>query len=308
MSSNPVASAPAERIIGRVAEIGTGFKIARLVPSRQRRTIGAWCFLDHAGPVNFTAGGGMHVGPHPHIGLQTFTWMISGEVRHLDSLGNDQLISPHQVNLMTAGRGISHAEIAPNEDAGTLHAAQLWIALPDAHRHTAPQFQHYPDLPVIEQHDFIATVLVGSYFGATSPVAVYTPLLGVDLVLTQSATLTLPLDIHFEHGITLLEGSAVVEGQLLAAGELLYFGVGHESVTIQADAGVRVLLIGGEPFVEDIILWWNFVARTQAEMTQARADWVAESERFGTVAHLDAAGSRLIAPSLDGIQIKGAHG
>ena len=307
MSQNPAAEIPAERIIGRVAEIGTGFKIARLVPSRQRRTIGAWCFLDHAGPVHFEVGGGMHVGPHPHIGLQTFTWMIEGQVRHLDSLGSDQLISPHQVNLMTSGNGISHAEVSASDEAGTLHAAQLWIALPDAHRHTAAQFQHYPDLPVVQQHDFSATVLVGSYFGETSPVAVYSPLLGVDLVFTQAATVTLPFDAHFEYGITLLEGSAIVGGEALAAGELLYFAAGHESVTIQAETGVRLLLIGGEPFAEDILVWWNFVARTQAEIEQARADWEAESPRFGTVARLDLAGDRLIAPSLSGIQMKGAH-
>jgi len=307
MSNNPTAQSPAERIIGRIAEIGTGFKIARLVPSRQRRTIGAWCFLDHAGPVHYQAGGGMNVGPHPHIGLQTFTWMIEGEVRHLDSLGSDQLISPHQVNLMTSGHGISHAEISASKEAGTLHAAQLWIALPDAHRHTTPKFQHYPELPVVEQHDFSATVLVGSYFGETSPVDVYTPLLGVDLVLTQSATITLPFDPQFEHGITLLEGTAVVAGEALVTGELLYFSTGHDAVTIQAEAGTRVLLIGGEPFAEDIVVWWNFVARTQAEMEEARADWLAGSSRFGTVAQPDIAGARLVAPSLEGIHFKGAQ-
>jgi redox-sensitive bicupin YhaK (pirin superfamily) len=121
------------RIEGRVAEIGTGLKIARLVPSRLKRTIGAWCFLDHAGPVNFLVGQGMNVGPHPHIGLQTFTWMIEGSVRHVDSIGSDLIIYPNQVNLMTAGKGISHAEISPTDQASRLHAAQLWIALPESH-------------------------------------------------------------------------------------------------------------------------------------------------------------------------------
>lgn len=294
---------PILRIEGRIAEIGTGLKIARLVPSRMRRTIGAWCFLDHAGPVNFAVGEGMNVGPHPHMGLQTFTWMIEGTVRHMDSLGNDQIIYPNQVNLMTAGKGISHAEISPTDKASTLHAAQLWIALEDSHRHMEPQFQNYPDLPVVKKDEFEATVLVGRSLGVTSPVEVFTPLVAVDVVAKKAGTFTLALDPNFEHGITVLDGTATVEGETLETGTLLYVATGHSSVTIRCNAATRILLIGGEPFKEDILLWWNFVARTQAEMAQARSDWVAKDPRFGMITD-PTAGTHLIAPSLEGIHLK----
>jgi redox-sensitive bicupin YhaK (pirin superfamily) len=294
---------PIVRIEGRVAEIGTGLKIARLVPSRMRRTIGAWCFLDHAGPVNFAVGEGMNVGPHPHIGLQTFTWMIEGTVRHVDSLGSDQIIYPNQVNLMTAGKGISHAEISPTDKASKLHAAQLWIALPDSHRHMEPQFQNYPDLPVAHKEQFDATILVGSSLSITSPVSVFTPLVAVDLLAKKTGTFEFDLDAHFEHGITVLEGSAVINGESVETGTLLYFAEGRLSVTITCDATTRILIVGGEPFKEDILLWWNFVARTQEDIEQARHDWVVQSPRFGFITD-PTAGERLSVPSLEGIHLK----
>ncbi len=294
---------PILRIEGRVAEIGQGLKIARMIPNRFQRTIGAWCFLDHAGPVDFVEGEGMNVGPHPHIGLQTFTWMIEGTVRHIDSLGNNQMIYPNQVNLMTAGKGISHAEISPTDKASRLHAAQLWIALPDSHRHMEPAFQNYPELPVVETDCFSGTILVGSSLGITSPVSVFTPLVAVDLVAKKNSTFELPLDLNFEHGITLLEGEATVDGESLEAGSLLYFAVGHSSVTMSCEVGARVLMIGGEPFEEDLLLWWNFVGRTQAEIEQARGDWDPRSSRFGVIDEA-IAGKRLHAPSLEGIHLK----
>lgn len=298
---------PILRIEGREAVIGTSLKISRLVPSRMRRMIGAWCFLDHAGPVDFAVGEGMDVGSHPHIGLQTFTWMIEGQVRHIDSLGNNQMIYPNQVNLMTAGKGISHAEISPTDKASRLHAAQLWIALDDNHRHMEPQFKNYPDLPMAETDCFHATVLVGSSLGVTSPVSVFSPLVAVDMVAKQTCTFELALDPNFEHGITLLEGEATVDGESLEMGVLLYFATGHSRVTISCDASTRILMIGGEPFKEDILLWWNFVARTQAEMEQARSDWEARTPRFGTITD-PIAGARLIAPSLEKIHLKGSRG
>jgi len=294
---------PILRIEGRIAEIGPGMKIARMIPNRFQRTIGAWCFLDHAGPVNFAEGSGMHVHPHPHIGLQTFTWMIEGQVRHIDSLGNSQMIYPNQVNLMTAGKGISHAEVSPTDKASTLHAAQLWIALDDSHRQMEPQFQNYPDLPTVETECFQATVLVGSCLGVTSPVSVFTPLVAVDLVAKQTSTFELELYPNFEYGITLLEGEATVDGESLETGTLLYFATGNTNVTISCHAATRILMIGGEPFKEDILLWWNFVARTQAEMEKARSDWAMESPLFGVITD-PIAGPRLDAPSLEGLHLK----
>ncbi len=295
----------AERIEGRIAVIGVDTPVARLVPSRHRRTIGAWCFLDHLGPADFAPGEGMNVGPHPHIGLQTFTWMIEGEVRHLDSLGNDIVITPGQVNLMTAGHGISHAEVTPPVTSPRVHASQLWIALPDSHRHMHPQFQNYQDLPIYTQDGFSVTLLVGARDGHTSPVEVYTPLLGLDLYSKDGGTTQLALNPTFEHGIVALQGTVAIDGEVLPHGTLHYQPTGATSVNIQTSADARVLVVGGEPFTEEIIVWWNFVARTHDEIAVARADWVAEAPRFGKVDHPHA-GTRLTVPPLEG-HLKGAH-
>src|SRR5437879_5977603 len=182
-----------ERIETRAAEVGGGLIVRRALPNRRCRTVGAWCFLDHAGPMEFGRGGGMGVGPHPHIGLQTFTWMVEGTVMHRDSLGNEQLITPGQVNLMTAGRGIAHAEDSDSAGAGRLHAVQLWIALPDAERHRAPAFRNYPQLPLVELGGFRVRVLAGSAFGNTSPAEVYSPLVGRDLAAAGPALAAVPL-------------------------------------------------------------------------------------------------------------------
>src|SRR6185312_12311610 len=166
-----------QRISSRHAEVG-GIPINRLMPSRQRRMIGAWCFLDHAGPAVFAPGTGMRVGPHPHIGLQTFTWMIKGEVLHRDSLGNEQIIRPGQVNLMTAGHGIAHTEESLSTE-NSLHAAQLWIALPPEASNCAPAFDHHPDLPVWSDSGCDFTLLAGNYKGYSAPARLYSPLVGM---------------------------------------------------------------------------------------------------------------------------------
>jgi len=293
-------SAAPERLEARSAEIGGGLTIRRALPNRQRRTVGAWCFLDHAGPMEFGAGGGMHVGPHPHIGLQTFTWMIEGAVVHRDSLGNEQLITPGQVNLMTAGRGIAHAEDSAPGPAGRLHAAQLWIALPEAERRRAPAFRNYPRLPLIERGGFRLAVLAGSAYGETSPAEVHSPLVGMDLTATGRAALSLPLDPRFEHAALVLVGAASVGGESLAPGTLLYFGIGREALNIECASASRILLVGGVPFGEEILVWWNFVARTPAEIEAATQDW--NAGRFGAVTGSPA--PRLIAPSTAGLKLR----
>ena len=290
-----------ERIIARESIVGTDTKIRRALPHKLRRMVGAWCFLDHAGPVQFNADAGLHVGAHPHIGLQTFTWMIEGEVMHRDSLGHEQVVKPGQVNLMTAGRGIAHSEDSVRE-GDRLHAAQLWIALPDAERHREPAFRNYPDLPISDQGGFHATLLAGSAFGATSPVEVFSPMLGIDFASETAASTVFACNPAWEYGAMVLEGEANVGGEPLPQGELLYFAPGHEAIAIQSDGKARVLLLGGEPFGEEILLWWNFVARTQAEMEQALADWNT-GERFGTV-RAGSTAKPLTAPSLEGVNLK----
>ena len=278
----------------RSAEIGQGTVIKRALPSRYKRMIGAWCFLDHAGPVHFPQGDGLDVGPHPHIGLQTFTWMIDGTMMHTDSLGTQQLIRPKQVNLMTAGYGISHTEVAPDTET-QMHAAQLWIALPDDKINMAPQFDHYPELPVVSQDGIEFTVLVGEFLATKSPVQVHTELLGVDLQANESTTTQLVLNPKYEYGFMALEGTATINGHELNDDNMVILEPGLSQVKVDIHAGRRILLLGGEPFESPILLWWNFVGRTQEELNTAREQWINHDERFGSIP--DYEGPRLEAPA-----------
>lgn len=284
-----------QRVTSRSAEIGGGISVSRLLPTAQRRMIGAWCFLDHAGPATFTAGAGLRVGPHPHIGLQTFTWMIEGEVLHRDSLGHVQTVRPGQVNLMTAGRGISHSEESLSAER-RLHAAQLWIALPSAESQREPAFEHHPELPCWDQHGCHFTLLAGHYGAHTAPTRLYSPLLGIDLHSAPGATLGLHLDPAFEYGILPLQGEVQIQAERFAVNQLAYLGRGRKQLTVQLAPGSRALLLGGEPFAEEILLWWNFVGHSRAEITQAQHDWQAGHPRFGRVEGYD--GAPLVAPIL----------
>lgn len=279
----------------RSAEIGQGTVIKRALPSRHKRMVGAWCFLDHAGPVSFPAGDGLDVGPHPHIGLQTFTWMIAGTMMHTDSLGSKQLIRPKQVNLMTAGRGISHTEVAPESET-QMHAAQLWIALPDDQLNIDPKFEHYPELPVVSKDQVEFTVLVGDFLQTTSPVQVHTPLVGIDLTAQADTRTRIPLNPEFEYAFMALEGTARVNGHVLTADNMVVLETGLTEIEVELTQGHRLLLIGGEPFESPILLWWNFVGRSMQDLQQAREDWVNHAARFGEIP--DYQGKRLEAPVL----------
>ena len=278
----------------RSAEIGRGTVIKRALPSRNKRMIGAWCFLDHAGPVTFPQGDGLDVGPHPHIGLQTFTWMIEGTMMHTDSIGSKQLIRPKQVNLMTAGHGISHTEVAPDSEIH-MHAAQLWIALPDDKINIAPQFDHYPELPVVEQDNIEFTVLVGSFLETQSPVKVHSELLAVDLTAKESATTRIPLNPNYEYGFLALEGTANINSHELDDNNLVVLERGLKEIEVQLHQGTRLLMLGGKPFESPILLWWNFVGRTQEELAIAREQWINQDSRFGHIPDYD--GPRLEAPA-----------
>ncbi|MFG0676224.1 pirin family protein [Delftia sp. WSY_7] len=312
MSDTSPPNSQPQHLPTRTADVG-GIPIQRAIPQRALRKVGAWCFLDHAGPAD-PAPPGMQVGPHPHIGLQTFTWMIRGEVLHRDSLGNTQIIRPGQVNLMTAGHGIAHSE--ESQTPSHIHAAQLWIALPESHRNGPPRFQHYPELPRTTVGDFTATVLAGEALGLTSPAEVHTPLMSVDLhadsARSANAVATLPLRADFEHAVLSLEGSVSVNGQPLPVEELLYLPLGTPSVAIEAAPGSRLLVIGGEPMDEAILLWWNFVARTGEEIAEARAQWEAETRQPATAARrfgppLASPLAPLHAPSLDGVVLRASR-
>ena len=271
-----------QKITANTKDVG-GIPVARLLPTAKRRSIGAWCFLDHAGPSVFAEGeAGLQVGAHPHIGLQTFTWMLAGEVLHKDSLGNEQMIRPNQVNLMTAGRGISHTEQTPSHSR-EVHAVQLWIALPESAQHIAPQFQHYPDLPMWSEDGVDYVLTTGRLGMHEAPTQQYSPLIGLDMRFAIEQTQRIALLASFEYGFLVLKGQLTLNGETYAADELAYCPSGQTEVTIQASAGAHVMLLGGEPLAQEIIIWWNFVGSNQADISQAVADWNTHSPRFGTI-------------------------
>ena len=230
--------------------------------------------------------------------------MIEGEVMHRDSLGSEQIIRPGQVNLMTAGNGIAHSEESLGAGSGRVHAAQLWIALPEHERWREPAFQHCPVLPQIENGGFVITLLAGSAFGQTAPPIVYSPLVAIDLVARAAAETVLPLNCDFEHALLCLEGEADVAGERIAPGTLLYLGKDRDAVAVHVDRPARLLLVGGVPFAEDVLLWWNFVARTQDEIQQATADWNA-CRHFADVPGTQL--RRLVAPDISELRLRERH-
>jgi quercetin 2,3-dioxygenase len=270
--------------------------VRRTLPQRARSLIGAWCFIDHYGPDDVAETGGMDVAPHPHIGLQTVSWLFSGEIEHRDSLGSHAFVRPGELNLMTGGHGISHTEVS-TPGTSVLHGVQLWVALPEEHRDTGRDFRHHTPSPV-HRDGAALRVFLGSLAGATSPVPTFTPLLGAEIVLEPHATTTLDADPAFEHGLLVDQGSIRMAGTTLRRAELGYLGPGNDELTLtnETDAPARAVLVGGTPFEERIVMWWNFVGRSHQDIVEAREDWEAASERFGQVEGYP--GDRLPAPAL----------
>ncbi|MFF7989238.1 pirin family protein [Kitasatospora xanthocidica] len=285
----------------RHVRLGASTVVRRLLPNLGRRMVGAWCFVDHYGPEDIADQPGMQVPPHPHTGLQTVSWLHDGEVLHRDSLGSLQTVRPYELGLMTSGRAISHSEESPRPHARYLHGAQLWVALPDAHRNTAPAFEHHPDLPVVTAPGLRATVILGTLDTATSPGTTHTPLVGADLALTGGADLRLPLVPDFEYAVLAMSGRVDVDGVPVEPGAMLYLGCGRAHLPLHARTDAAVLLLGGEPFDEKIVMWWNFIGRSTEEIARARADWMSGT-RFGEVHGY--AGDRLPAPELPALPLK----
>jgi redox-sensitive bicupin YhaK (pirin superfamily) len=256
--------------------------ISRALPIRERRMVGPWCFLDRFGPLTFGDEQPMRVPPHPHIGLQTVSWLLEGEIRHTDSLGSEATLFPGGVNVMTAGRGIAHAEVTPPSNSGKLNGVQLWVALPDAHRHTSPAFTSIGQVPPLEEKSGVIQLFAGTYQGIPSPAPYFSPILGMDVQIHANQTLNLQLDPQFEHALFILEGDCGMKSQAFEQKILYYLGNCRESLKLSSQDGCRVLLIGGLPFPEKILMWWNFVARTPEEILQAREDWES-NRRFGEV-------------------------
>ncbi|MCX4736339.1 pirin family protein [Streptomyces sp. NBC_01363] len=296
-----VAEPVRELLTPRHVRLGESTEVRRLLPNLGRRMVGAWAFVDHYGPDDIAGEPGMQVPPHPHMGLQTVSWLHDGEVLHRDSLGSLRTIRPRELGLMTSGRAISHSEESPKSHARFLHGAQLWVALPDAHRHVEPHFQHHTDLPAVSAPGLTATLILGELDGATSPGTAYTPIVGADIALTAGAEARLPLDPDFEYAVLSMSGQAEVDGVPVLPGSMLYLGCGRTELPLRGDTDAGLMLLGGEPFEEEIVMWWNFIGRSHEEIEEARRAWMGGS-RFGEVHGYD--GDRLPAPELPPVALK----
>jgi redox-sensitive bicupin YhaK (pirin superfamily) len=299
--SAAVETAALEVHPARSTELGA-LRVRRALPVRGRRMVGPWCFFDRYGPLSFTGGKPMDVAPHPHIGLQTVSWLLEGEIVHHDSLGCESLLRPGELNLMTAGSGIAHAEETPGENSGRLNGVQLWVALPEPHRNDAPGFEHARDLPAVEQAGGMAKVFMGELAGRRSPATAYSAMAGAEVTVHAGGRLSLPLVPEFEHAVMALDGRPRLAGQELAPDTLYYLGTQRSEVEFSAAERSRLLLIGGEPFGEAVLLWWNFVARSVEEIAAAREQWE-RGERFDEVRAYR--GPRLAAPVFSGRPIPG---
>ncbi|MFJ8229019.1 pirin family protein [Streptomyces sp. NPDC094448] len=270
--------------------------VRRTLPQRARTLIGAWCFADHYGPDRVAESGGMDVAPHPHTGLQTVSWLFSGEIEHRDSAGTHAFVRPGEINLMTGGHGISHTEVS-TPGTTVLHGVQLWVALPGEHRHAPREFQHHAPVP-LRVDGAELRVFLGTLAGDTSPVRTFTPLLGAEVLIDADATVTLDVDPGFEHGLLVDEGDVRLDGTPLRPAELGYAAPGRTTLTLTNASGrpARAVLLGGPPFEEEIVMWWNFIGRSHRDIVEAREDWERASGRFGTVEGYP--GERLPAPAL----------
>jgi hypothetical protein len=281
--------------------------VHRFLPQRDLPLVGAWCFLDRFGPQVAK----MRVEPHPHIGLQTATWPLIGDVRHRDSVGSDVVVRRGALNLMTSGAGISHSEYSIGDGAAPLDALQLWVALPESRRHGVPAFEQHaalPEvvLPAVAGEPGSATVVLGEFAGVSSPATTYTPIAGAEIRLPAGSTVRLPLTSSWEYALVGVAGEAAVRTSTDAATPLetttlLYLGLGRADVEVMSEAGATLFLLGGTPFEDDIVMWWNFVGRSHEEIVEAREAWESGADRFGRV--VDHGDERIPAPPLPAVRL-----
>jgi len=281
--------------------------VRRSLPQRERSLIGAWCFVDHYGPDDVSQTGGMVVPGHPHTGLQTVSWLFTGEVEHRDTTGVHAFVRPGELNIMTAGSGIAHSEYS-TPGTTVLHGAQLWVALPDADRFTTPGFEHYAP-PVSEVDGARVLVFLGTLLGQTSPVTMFSDLVGAEVTLEAGATLTFEVDPAHEHGLLCDTGLLTVGEATAKPGEIVFHAAGIRRITVEAgpDEPARLLVLGGAPFGEQIVMWWNFIGRSHDEVGGFREAWqqareTGGSESYGTFP--DAWDHTLPAPGLPNLRLR----
>jgi len=283
--------------------------VRRSLPQRERSLIGAWCFVDHYGPADVEATAGMVVPGHPHTGLQTVSWLFSGEIEHRDTTGAHAFVRPGEVNLMTAGRGIAHSEYSTPATT-TLHGAQLWVALPEAHRFADPGFEHYAP-PVVEVDGARVLVFLGRLVGEVSPVSMHTELVGAEVSLGAGGSLDIAVDPGHEHGFLCDTGTVSVGTATAKPGEIVFVPKGVGSITVEAgDEPTRMLLLGGAPLGEQIVMWWNFIGRSHDDIVDYRERWQQARATRGRGEHGDygpfpeAWATTLPAPELPNLRLR----
>lgn len=291
--------------------LGGAVPARRLLPNKARRMVGAWCFADHYGPDDVRRTGGLRLLPHPYAGLQAITWLFEGHLLHADSLGNEQLLRPGQLNLLTAGTGVCRAELTPDGAPRTLHGVQLWAALPAVARATVePALTHVAEPPTYAERGATLRVLVGTLAGESSPAPTHSPLVAAEIDLEPGATATLPLEPGFEHAVLVVRGTTLVAGETVGRDEMVYLGGEREGLDLSAPDGGRgatVLLLGGEPFAEESVLWWNFLGGDHEEVVGHREEWNGDGEswvspRFGQVRGFG--GRRMLAPPMPPVRLR----
>jgi quercetin 2,3-dioxygenase len=301
-----------EPLPARDVVLGRGTPARRLLPNKARRMIGPWCLAHHFGPDDVRTTGGLRLPPHPYAGLQTVTWLFDGIVRHSDSLGNEQELRPGELSLLTAGPGVCRAEHSPPDAPATLHGVQLWAALPGSARAGAgPAFTHLSEPPTYVEQGATLRVLAGSLVGETSPAPAYSALVAAEITLEPGATATVPLEEHFEHGVLVVRGELLADGETVGRDEMVYLGRDRLGLGLAAPddaAGPTVLLLlGGEPFAEELVLWWNFLGRDHDEIVRHREDWNGEGTswvpaHFGEVPGFE--GRRMLAPPMPNVRLR----
>ncbi|MFT4277416.1 MAG: pirin family protein [Rhodopseudomonas sp.] len=271
-------------IVPRTRDLGDGFAVRRALPHGKRQMVGPFIFFDHFGPVQFIAGKGMDVRPHPHIGLATVTYLFDGKIMHRDSEGNIQEIAPGAMNLMTAGRGIAHSERTPDverRDGQSMLGLQSWIALPKGSEEIAPSFQHFAaaTLPMVQDTGFTARVIAGSAFGKASPVTMVSPWFYAEV--NAKAGTAVPLDPdHEERAVYVVDGEVEIAGERHVGPALLIFRPG-DRITVRANTDTRMMFLGGDALEGPRHIWWNFVSSSKERIEQAKQDW--KTGRFAAV-------------------------
>ncbi|MBN8968039.1 MAG: pirin family protein [Rhizobiales bacterium] len=271
-------------IVPRTRDLGDGFAVRRALPHGRKQMVGPFIFFDHFGPVQFIAGQGMDVRPHPHIGLATVTYLFDGSIMHRDSEGHIQEIRPGAMNLMTAGRGIAHSERTPDVERANgqrMLGLQSWVALPAGREEIAPSFQHYDaaSLPVVQDSGARARIIAGSAFGVSSPVETVSDWFYVEVNLEAGTSAPLDAD-HEERAIYVVDGEVEIAGERYEGPRLLIFRPG-DRITVRAARPTRMMFLGGTALEGPRYIWWNFVSSSRERIEQAKQDW--KTGRFADV-------------------------